>query len=129
MAVLLVTVIAVDHFAQRSLPALHAAHVEHEIQTEAAAMIIPTADRDNVEAKDVEANGPEITNEEYGRITNGMTQVQVLGIVGSDGELLVESGTGADKMMMRLYHGADTARATVTYVGGLVTRKAELGLQ
>lgn len=74
-------------------------------------------------------NAPEITLAEYERIAPGMTQPEVMAVVGNDGQMLVSSGTGTERTMMRLYRGADTSRAAITYRNSIVVTKAELGLR
>lgn len=74
-------------------------------------------------------NDPTISPAEYDRIRVGMTEVEVLGVVGDEGELLAEDGQEPYHIAMRLYKGADTSRASVVFMNGRVTRKAEIGLR
>ena len=74
-------------------------------------------------------NDPAISPAEYDRIRVGMTEIEVLGVVGSEGQLLAEDGQEPYHIAMRLYKGADTSRASVVFMNGRVTKKAEIGLR
>ena len=72
-----------------------------------------------------------ITMEEYNKIDTGMTYEEVAEIVGSAGEVTVQSETGNIKIVMVTWYGNGTAgsNANVTFTNNEVTAKAQVGLK
>lgn len=72
-----------------------------------------------------------ITAEKFNAIASGMTYDEVVNIVGSDGELSSQVDIGDDEYKTEIYvwYGAVTgSNANVTFQGGKVVAKAQLGL-
>lgn len=89
---------------------------------------------DAFHAEDVSSNDPTITLEEFNQITNGMTYQEVVDIVGGPGEMLSESDLGlgpeyASAMYMWEGEGSIGANANVMFQGGIVSSKAQFGLE
>lgn len=78
-----------------------------------------------------ETNKPTITLDEFNRIQNGMTYDQVVNIIGGKGTLQSSAGDGQYKTEMYMWEGEGGfgANANVTFQGGKVEAKAQLGLQ
>lgn len=74
-----------------------------------------------------------ITQEEFNKIEMGMTYQEVVDIIGSEGELLSEgdAGLGAEYVThIIMWKGADRiSNANVTFQGGKVVSKAQVGLK
>lgn len=86
------------------------------------------------EEKTVPENKPTISKDEFEAISSGMTYEEVVEIVGSDGELLSESDLGigdAYKSSIYMWKGEGSwgANANVTFQGGKVISKAQIGLE
>lgn len=72
-----------------------------------------------------------ITSEKFNAIESGMTYNEVVNIVGSDGELSSQVDIGGDEYKTEIYvwYGAvPGSNANVTFQGGKVVAKAQLGL-
>lgn len=96
----------------------------------ATSSIDETASPDEAE----EVNPSTISLEEFNAISTGMTYEEVVGIIGSEGEVLseVDIGMGEEyKTTMYTWKGEGSlgANANVTIQGGKVTAKAQLGLK
>ncbi|HHY66103.1 MAG TPA: DUF3862 domain-containing protein [Alicyclobacillus sp.] len=76
-------------------------------------------------------NSSKITKEEFDKIQTGMTYDQVVQIIGGPGELLSEAGDGEYKMQMYKWDGEKGfgSNANVSFQGGKVVAKAQLGLE
>lgn len=72
-----------------------------------------------------------ITAEKFNAIETGMTYDEVVNIIGSEGELSSQVDIGGDEYKTEIYvwYGAVTgSNANVTFQGGKVVAKAQLGL-
>lgn len=72
-----------------------------------------------------------ITAEKFNAIESGMTYDEVVNIVGSDGELLSQADIGGDEYKTEIYvwYGiVPGSNANVTFQGGKVAAKAQIGL-
>lgn len=72
-----------------------------------------------------------ITAEKFNAIETGMTYDEVVNIIGSEGELSSQVDIGGDEYKTEIYvwYGADPgSNANVTFQGGKVVAKAQLGL-
>lgn len=79
-------------------------------------------------------NKSAISLSEFNQIDTGMTYDEVVAIIGSDGEVLseVDLGTGEEyKTIMYTWKGKGSigANANITFQGGKVISKAQLGLK
>ena len=86
---------------------------------------------DSVETAAKEITSDIMTAEKFNRIESGMTYDEVVNIVGSDGELLSQADVGGDeyKTEMYVWYGAvPGSNANVTFQGGKVVAKAQIGL-
>lgn len=84
--------------------------------------------------EDEPENKPTISMAEFEAISTGMTYEEVVEIIGSDGELLSEVYIGAGeeyKTVMYSWKGEGSigANANITFQGGKVTAKAQIGLK
>lgn len=75
-----------------------------------------------------------MTSEEFAAIESGMTYGEVVELVGGDGELISESDIGAgSKYVTQIYswkgNGGLGSNANVTFQGGVVVSKAQIGLE
>ncbi len=72
-----------------------------------------------------------ITLEEFNKIETGMSYEEVQEIVGSAGEVSVQSGSGEFSITMVTWYGNGMAgsNANVTFTNGEVTGKAQVGLK
>jgi hypothetical protein len=76
------------------------------------------------------ANDPEITMAEFTQIKNGMTYDEVVKTIGGKGELQSTAGDGQYKMDIYSWKGNGFgANATISFQGGKVGGKGQLGLQ
>ena len=70
---------------------------------------------------------------EFNKITTGMTYRQVVEIVGVEGELMSEVDIGYSEYATRIYcwegNGTAGSNANVTFQGGKVISKAQIGLR
>lgn len=75
-------------------------------------------------------NPPQIDLSEYNKIYGGYTYEDVVKIIGSEGSLVSESGTGEDKIEIYRWQGAghSYAYAEITFKGGKAYKKNEYGL-
>ncbi|KYC67226.1 DUF3862 domain-containing protein [Heyndrickxia coagulans] len=76
-------------------------------------------------------NKATMSKSEFSQIKTGMTYNQVVKIVGSKGELQSESGDGEYKTQIYEWKGEGDigANANVTFQGGKVEGKAQMGLK
>ncbi|WP_424766285.1 DUF3862 domain-containing protein [Paenibacillus sp. sgz302251] len=78
-------------------------------------------------------NSPEITKEEFDQIKDGMTYEEIVGIIGGEGELTVESGTEGEELHTAAYQfegkGSIGANAQLMFQGGKLITKAQVGLK
>ncbi|MEQ2456306.1 DUF3862 domain-containing protein [Flavonifractor hominis] len=72
-----------------------------------------------------------ITMEEYNQIQSGMTYDQVVEIIGGPGESTASSGSGNYQIDMYTWYGNGTAgsNASITFTNGMVSAKAQIGLE
>lgn len=75
-------------------------------------------------------NGVEITLSEFDRIEVGMSLAEVERIVGGEGALMSSAGSGESSAAIYSWDGSGSfgANAHVTFQGGQVTGKAQIGL-
>lgn len=86
---------------------------------------------DNPVVNTIGGSNPElITLSEFNQIENGMTYEQVKEIVGSEGTLIAESGTGDVKVTMYQWYGNTMtgANANFSFTNNQLTTKAQFGL-
>lgn len=78
-----------------------------------------------------EPKKPTITLAEFQQIKNGMTYQEVVQIVGGEGTLQSEAGDGKYKVEIYSWDGDGGfgANANVTFQGGKVSAKSQIGLQ
>jgi outer membrane protein assembly factor BamE (lipoprotein component of BamABCDE complex) len=72
-----------------------------------------------------------LTKAKFDQIQNGMTYDQVKGIVGSDGELISESGDKGSQFYTAMYQfktDGFLSNASMTFQGGKLVNKAQIGL-
>lgn len=79
-------------------------------------------------------NQPEISMNEFNQIKNGMTYEQVTEIIGSPGEMVLETGTPGDQFYTAKYHfkgdgGLWGAQAELTFQNGKLSTKTQTGLK
>jgi outer membrane protein assembly factor BamE (lipoprotein component of BamABCDE complex) len=77
------------------------------------------------------SNDGVLTKEKFDKITDGMTYDQVKAIVGSDGELLSESGDKGTQYYTEMYQfktDGFLSNSTMTFQGGKLINKAQVGL-
>lgn len=91
-------------------------------------------DSGNPEQPEEPKNKPTISMSEFESISSGMTYEEVVEIIGSEGELLSESDLGigdAYKSAIYMWEGEGSlgANANVTFQGGKVLSKAQMGLE
>lgn len=83
--------------------------------------------------KQANAGKPRISKGEFDKIENGMTYDQVKEIIGSDGEVLSESGDKGTEFYTVMYmwkgQGTPGANANFMFQGGKLTNKAQFGLK
>ncbi|PGE00020.1 DUF3862 domain-containing protein [Bacillus pseudomycoides] len=88
---------------------------------------------DEENKKRASAGKPTISKDEFDRIENGMTYDQVKEIIGSDGEVLSESGDKGTEFYTVMYmwkgQGTSGANANFMFQGGKLTNKAQFGLK
>lgn len=78
----------------------------------------------------VSDNSEYITYEEYMAIENGMTYDEVKEIIGSAGTETARSGSGNYEAVIITWYGERLgSNANVTFMGGKVSGKAQIGLQ
>ncbi len=73
-----------------------------------------------------------VTYANFGKIENGMTYEQVVEIFGVDGKVLSEVDMGDEEYKTTIYYWYDDtgiANCNVTFQGGVVIAKAQVGLQ
>ncbi|MFF2885848.1 hypothetical protein [Paenibacillus sp. NPDC057967] len=96
---------------------------ESPVATESA----PPADNDS------EAKSGLITKEQYAKIESGMTYEEIIEIVGSEGEVMAESGKkGSDLyVFVVMYEGSGElgASASFSFLGEELQSKAQFGLE
>lgn len=74
----------------------------------------------------VETSDIEITLEQFNKLENGMTKVQVFDILGGEGAVLSESGD----IVMYTYNGKSLGgNASLMFQGGKLMNKTQLGLE
>ncbi|REK75256.1 DUF3862 domain-containing protein [Paenibacillus paeoniae] len=82
---------------------------------------------------DSEAKSGVITKEQYSNIENGMTYEEIIEIVGSEGEIMAESGEkGSDLYVFIVtYEGTGEmgSSASLTFLNNKLQTKAQFGLQ
>lgn len=86
---------------------------------------------DSVETAAKEITSDLMTSEKFNAIETGMTYDEVVNIVGSEGELSSQVDIGGDEYKTEIYvwYGVvPGSNANVTFQGGKVVAKAELGL-
>lgn len=79
-----------------------------------------------------ESNKNLVTYENFEKIENGMTYEQVVEIFGVDGKVLSEVDIGDEEYKTTMYYWYDDtgiANCNVTFQGGVVVAKAQVGLQ
>lgn len=86
------------------------------------------------QASEEPENKPTISMTEFVAISTGMTYEEVVDIIGSEGELLseVNLGTGEQyKTSVYMWKGEGSlgANANITFQGGTVIAKAQIGLE
>lgn len=84
------------------------------------------------EVSSAESNKNLVTYENFEKIENGMTYAQVVEIFGVDGKVLSEVDTGDEEYKTTMYYWYDDtgiANCNVTFQGGVVVAKAQVGLQ
>lgn len=98
---------------------------------EAPKVVNTTPAPTNVQPKEEPKNKPTITLAEFQQVKNGMTYEEVVKIIGGQGTLQSEAGDGKYKIEMYSWDGEGGfgANANVTFQGGKVTAKAQIGLQ
>lgn len=79
-------------------------------------------------------NQPEISMAEFELIKNGMTYEQVTSIIGSDGEIINETGTPGAQLYTATYHfkgngGIWGANAELMFQSGTLKTKTQQGLK
>ncbi|HEY8908926.1 MAG TPA: DUF3862 domain-containing protein [Desulfosporosinus sp.] len=80
-------------------------------------------------------NLPDISMDEFEQIKNGMTYKQVTEIIGSTGEIVVETGTPGDQFYTVSYQFKGegniwgNANAELVFQGGTLTSKTQRGLE
>ena len=79
----------------------------------------------------VESESEYITMDEYNQIQSGMTYDQVVEIIGGQGQPSASSGGGGYQIDMYTWYGNGTAgsNASITFTNGVVSAKAQIGLQ
>lgn len=74
-----------------------------------------------------------ITKEDFDKIKDGMTYEEVVKIIGSEGEVMSESGSEGDPSHTIMYswegEGDIGANANMTFQGGELVNKAQFGLK
>jgi len=85
----------------------------------------------SAKSANVTYNPPEITLAEFNSINTGMTYTEVCDIIGSSGELSVESSAAGITTKIYKWEGSGSlgANANVTFQGGKVVMKAQAGLK
>lgn len=85
------------------------------------------------EDSESEAKSGLITKEQYAKIENGMTYEEIIEIVGSEGEIMAESGKkGSDLyVFVVMYEGSGDlgASASFSFLGDELQSKAQFGLE
>ena len=80
-------------------------------------------------------NQPDMSMTEFNQIRNGMTYEQVTAIVGSRGEIVVETGNPGNPFYTVTYQFKGeggmwgNANAQLTFQGGQLTTKAQMGIE
>lgn len=87
-----------------------------------------------VDEQEDQQNKSTISKDEFNSISTGMTYDEVVEIIGSEGEVMsaVDLGMGEEfKTIMYFWEGEGSlgANANVTFQGGKVTAKAQIGLK
>ncbi|WP_243644065.1 hypothetical protein [Paenibacillus pinisoli] len=80
-----------------------------------------------------EAGSGLITKEQYAKIESGMTYEEIIEIVGSEGEVMAESGKKGDDLyvFVVMYEGSGDlgASASFSFLGDELQSKAQFGLE
>ena len=72
-------------------------------------------------------SGPTLAK--FEQVKNGMSISQVQKIMGSDGKVSVESGSGHEAMKMITWEASFGANCVISFQGGAVSAKAQVGLK
>ncbi len=84
----------------------------------------------NIEAADATVNEPEINMTEFTNIQPGMSQTEVLKIIGGAGELISENEIAGIRTSMYQWDGNSFGgNANITFQAGKVVSKAQSGLR
>ncbi|MNW47802.1 hypothetical protein D3C74_251450 [compost metagenome] len=80
----------------------------------------------------VSSDQVEITQEQYDKISNGMTYEEVINIVGGEGEVITETGEKGSDMygIGVMYQGKEgTGTANFVFIGDKLQSKSQFGLK
>lgn len=87
-------------------------------------------DIDNNDNSDKNDNSNYVTLEKFNQIENGMTYDEVKQIIGSDGTLSTEAGSGEYNTKIYYWYGEDNiSNATISFTNDQVTAKSQIGLE
>lgn len=93
-----------------------------------------TADKPKAEPKEAPAKAPKagvLNEEKYAKIENGMTYDEVKGIIGSDGNVMSESGDKGTEFHTVIYEWETDgvfSNANFMFQGGKLTSKSQIGV-